>query len=443
MLPLLLATALTLTPCKPPGAAEEVRCGKLTVFENRAARAGRTIDLNVVVLPALDPNGRREPFFELTGGPGLAETDAVELYTTELRSYRAHRDVVLVDQRGTGASNGLQCPDTRTPLAIATGEMFPLDYVRRCRDELAKHADLRFYTTPIAMDDLDDVRAALGYETIDLFGLSYGTRAAMVYARQHPEHVNRIVLTGVVPVWATMPLYHTPHAQRALDILLDDAARDFPNLRTRFRELIDRLRRQPAQVTYEGATATLTAPIFAEQIRNLMYVPLFTRQLPKMLDAAARGDFAPLLKQIVRPRPPVADGMYLSVTCAEDTARIDPEEAKRVTAGTYFGDYRVAQQRRACAEWPRGALPANYWDDVRVAAPVLILSGYRDPVTTPVWADAVAQQLPHARVVLIPRSAHLPVGLSHLECLDDKLVVPFLDGVDLDKLDASCVDTMK
>src|SRR4051794_39213522 len=133
MLPLLLAATLTLAPCKPPGAAEEVRCGKLTVFENRAARAGRTIDLNVVVLPALDPNGKRPPLFELTGGPGLAGTGSAEVYTSDLRFYRAHRDIVLVDQRGTGASNALRCADDRTPLAAGTGEMFPLDYVRRCR----------------------------------------------------------------------------------------------------------------------------------------------------------------------------------------------------------------------------------------------------------------------------------------------------------------------
>src|SRR5947199_3907637 len=112
MLAVLLATQLALSPCKPAGVAETLQCGKLTVFEDRAARAGRTIDLNVVVLPALDANGKRPPLFELTGGPGLAGTGGAGLYTTELRSYRAHRDVVLVDQRGTGASNGLQCIDT-------------------------------------------------------------------------------------------------------------------------------------------------------------------------------------------------------------------------------------------------------------------------------------------------------------------------------------------
>src|SRR4029079_3336240 len=188
MLAILFAAQLALSPCKPQGAVETVQCGKLTVFENRAAKSGRTIDLNVVVLPALDWKGKHAPFFEIpgargtpaefvgiAGAPGQAATRVVGLYTGELRSYRAHRHVVLVDQRVTGASNPLVCADDSAPLAAALREMFPLDLMRRCRDAASKHADLRFYTTPLAMDDLDDVRAALGYDKIDLFGLSYGS----------------------------------------------------------------------------------------------------------------------------------------------------------------------------------------------------------------------------------------------------------------------------
>jgi pimeloyl-ACP methyl ester carboxylesterase len=431
MLAILFAAHLALSPCKPPRVADTLQCGKLTVFENRAAKNGRTIDLNVVVLPALDPHDKRPPLFDLEGGPGHAASAAAGLYAGPLRAYRAHRDIVLVDQRGTGGSNPLDCKDGRTPLAAALGEMYPLDYVRRCRDALSKIADLRFYTTPMAMDDLDDVRAALGYDKIDLFGLSYGTRAALVYARQHPQHVNRIVLMGVTPVWAAMPLYHSANAQRALDLM---------GLSDRVAAVMKRL---PAKVTYHGETATLRPEIFAEQIRKLMYTPLMQREIPRIVDAAAKGDFEPLLRVIVHTDSGGADGMYLSVTCAEDTPRIDPAEAKRLTAGTLFGDYRIVQQRRACAEWPRASLPANYWDDVTAAAPVLMLSGRRDPVTPPAWAEAVAKKLPHARNVVIAEHAHVPIGLTHLECLDDQLIIAFLDGADLEKLDAACVDTMR
>ncbi|HEY6136788.1 MAG TPA: alpha/beta hydrolase [Thermoanaerobaculia bacterium] len=435
MLAILFAAQLALSPCKPQGSAETLQCGKLTVFENRAAKSGRTIDLNVVVLPALDPKNKREPFFEIAGGPGQAATRVVGLYTGDLRSYRAHRDVVLVDQRGTGASNPLVCADDSTPLAAALREMFPLELMRRCRDAASKHADLRFYTTPLAMDDLDDVRAALGYDKIDLFGLSYGSRAALVYARQHPEHVNRIVIGGVTPVWAKLPLSHASAAQRALDLMVADA----PALRG---QLAAAMKRLPAKVTYKGESGTLTAPVFAEHLRRLLYLPLTAREIPKIAEGAARGDFMPLLRTVVGTPPSVADGLYFSITCAEDTLGIDPAEAQRLTAGTLFGDYRVAQQRRVCAEWPRASLPENYWDDVRVDAPVLMLTGWRDPVTPPAWAAAVAQTLPHARNVVIKLGAHVPVGLSNIECWDE-LVLGFLDGADLDTLDTSCVDTMR
>src|ERR1051325_6338669 len=143
MLAILFAPQLALSPCKPQGSAETLQCGKLTVFENRAAKSGRTIDLNVVVLPALDPKGKREPFFEIAGGPGQAATRVVWLYTGELRSDRAHRAGVLVRYGGTGASNPLVCQDDSTPLAAALREMFPPDLMRRCRDAASEQADLR------------------------------------------------------------------------------------------------------------------------------------------------------------------------------------------------------------------------------------------------------------------------------------------------------------
>ncbi|MGI8819581.1 MAG: alpha/beta hydrolase, partial [Chthoniobacterales bacterium] len=169
-----------LRPCRLPGIDEALLCGRLTVFENRQSRVGRTIDLNVVVLPALDPNKKEEPLFDLAGGPGAASTEGAPFYAGEGKEYRRHRDVVLVDQRGTGESNGLKPAARRkTPQDFLT-EMYPVDYVERLRQTLEPRADLTQYTTSIAMDDLDDVRRWLGYERINLFGLSYGTRAALV-----------------------------------------------------------------------------------------------------------------------------------------------------------------------------------------------------------------------------------------------------------------------
>ena len=168
-----------LKPCRLEGIGEELFCGKLTVFENRETHTGRTIDLNIVVLPAFDQKTKAEPLFDLAGGPGASSADGAGFYAGPGKDYRRRHDVVCVDQRGTGKSNRLAIPREKTP-SYYLSEMYPIDYVREMRHALEQRADLTKYTTSIAMDDLDDVRAWLGYDKINLFGLSYGTRAALV-----------------------------------------------------------------------------------------------------------------------------------------------------------------------------------------------------------------------------------------------------------------------
>src|SRR5262245_53902021 len=268
--------------CRLPGIKEELLCGKLTVFENRKTRTGRTIDLNIVVLPAFDQKTKGEPLFDLAGGPGVASTSGATFYATEGKEYRRRHDVVLVDQRGTGNSNRLSIPHEKTPESDLT-EMYPVDYVMRMRDALQQHADLTQYTTSIAMDDLDDVRAWLGYDRINLFGLSYGTRAALVYLRQHPEHVRSVILAAVAPTDLKMPLHHAESGARAMDLLLTECEKDpachaaFPQIRDDWKNVLAQLEKQAARVEYsppdKPATTTveIRRDVFAEKIRSWMY----------------------------------------------------------------------------------------------------------------------------------------------------------------------------
>src|SRR5437762_4214981 len=207
-----------LKPCRLPGIGEALLCGKFTVFENRQTCTGRTIDLNIVVLPAFDQKTKAEPVFDLAGGPGVASTAGATFYATEGKEYRRRHDVVLVDQRGTGKSNRLAIPQKKTAQHYLR-EMYPVDYVREMRHTLEQRADLAKYTTSIAMDDLDDVRAWLGYDRINLFGASYGTQAALVYMRRHPENVRSAILLAVAPPDLKMPLHHSESAARAMDLL--------------------------------------------------------------------------------------------------------------------------------------------------------------------------------------------------------------------------------
>jgi pimeloyl-ACP methyl ester carboxylesterase len=444
-----------LKPCRISGTDEELFCGKLTVFEDRKKRAGRTIDLNIVVLPAFDQKTKAEPVFDLAGGPGVASTGGATFYATEGKEYRRRHDVVLVDQRGTGTSNRLSIRQEKTAQSDLR-EMYPVDYVTRMREALQQRADLKQYTTSIAMDDLDDVRAWLGYDRINLFGLSYGTRAALVYLRQHPEHVRTITLVGVAPTYLRMPMYHAQAAERAMNLLLDQCEHDakcgevFPRLRDDWMKVLADLQAAPARVQYKPSgdksspvTVEIQRDVFAEKIRNFLYGRDKASKIPLIVHEAANGNFVPFLRQAIGPSITdiIADGMYLCVTCAEDVPFIDQAEATKLNADNPFGNYRIVQQTRACGIWPRSDIPADFREPVRSSVPALIFSGNFDPVTPPQRGEEVARYLSNSRHVIVPQAAHGIDGVTNVDCLD-KIILEFIEKADAKDLDVSCVERM-
>src|SRR5438874_1920312 len=443
-----------LKPCRVEGVNDELLCGKLTVFENRQTRTGRTIDLSLVVLPALDQKAKAEPLFDLAGGPGASSADGAGFYAGPGKEYRRRHDVVCVDQRGTGKSNRLAIPRQKTPQYYLS-EMYPVDYVREMRQALEKRADLTKYTTSIAMDDLDDMRAWLGYDRINLFGLSYGTRAALVYLRQHPEHVRSAILLAVAPTDLKMPLHHAESGARAMDLLLNECERDpachaaFPQIRDDWKNVLAQLEKQPARVECSPpdksapTTVAIRRAVFGEKIRSWMYGPDKAARIPLIVHHAAGGDFVPFLKEAIGPSIPdfVAEGMYLSVTCAEDVPFINPEEAARLTAGNPFGNYRVFQQTSACGMWPRGEIPTDFLEPVSSNAPVLIFSGNMDPVTPPKYGEEVVKHLRNSRHIIIAEAGHGDDGLKDPGCVD-RIAIEFLGKGDARNLDASCVEGM-
>jgi pimeloyl-ACP methyl ester carboxylesterase len=443
-----------LNPCRLTGIDEELFCGKLPVFENRETRTGRTIDLNIVLLPAFDQKTKAEPLFDFAGGPGASSADGAGFYAGPGKEYRRRHDVVCVDQRGTGKSNRLAIPRQKTPQYYLS-EMYPMDYVNEMRRALEKRADLTKYTTSIAMDDLDDVRAWLGYDRIDLVGLSYGTRAALVYMRRHPEHVRSAILLGVAPADLKMPLHHAESGARAMDLLLSECEQDaachaaFPQIRDDWTNALAQLEKQPARVEYSPSGNSAPTPVeiqrdvFAEKIRSWMYGRDKAARIPLIVHHAAAGDFGPFLQQAIGPSIPdfVADGMYLSVTCAEDVPFINQEEAAKLNAGNPFGNYRVFQQTRACSMWPQGKIPSNFLEPVHSDAPVLIFSGNFDPVTPPTCGEEVATHLPNSRHIIIPKAGHGVDGLADPGCID-RIAIEFLDKGDARNLDVSCVERM-
>jgi pimeloyl-ACP methyl ester carboxylesterase len=441
-----------LHPCTSDEGPTDAYCGALTVYEDRQAAAGRTIDLHIVLLPGLSADAAPDPLFFLAGGPGQGAAQLVPYIRDAFRQIQVHRDIVFVDQRGTGESNPLECDPDDESLAAMNA---PVEAVlRRLRTCLAGYdADPALYTTPVAIDDLDDVRAFLGYERINLYGGSYGTRAALVYLRRHEAHVRAAVLDGVAPTDMRLPMFFARDAQRALDRLLADCEADaacgakYPDLAARTRALFEHLEAAPVPArlvhprTGVAEDVRVDARFLAGAVHGALYSALTSSMVPELLVRAESGDFQGMLALALLNESgaeQMALGMQMSVICAEDAPRIRPQEAERASAGTVFADHLFAGQMEACAFWPTGDVPEGYYDPVVSDVPVLLLSGDVDPVTPPSWADAVASHLSHARHVIAPATGHGVVGTG----CGQRMIRDFIAAGTVEGLDASCVAGM-
>ena len=305
--------------------------------------------------------------FFLAGGPGQGAAKLARMVREMFRRVQTDRDIVLVDQRGTGKSNPLNCESDDDSLkTFNEPEAAGLDRLKKCMS--GYDADLTLYTTTIAMDDLDDVRAHLGYDRINIYGGSYGTRAGLVYMRQHGDRVRAAVLDGVAPTNMRLPLYFPRDVQRALDLLVKDCENDepcrttYPNLGQRIRDLMERLRRDPPLVkvthprTGETGEVRLEPRLVANVIASTLYSPLVSALIPAVVARAEQNDFQGMLALATLGdggEPNMSIGMQLSVICAEDAPRVTAEDAEKESKGTLFGEYVMRNQRLACEFWPQ------------------------------------------------------------------------------------------
>jgi pimeloyl-ACP methyl ester carboxylesterase len=438
-----------LKPCTGDDAPTDAYCGTVRVFENRATKQGRQIDLNVVVLPALSPDSQPDPVFFLAGGPGQGATKLARVVREMFRRLQTNRDIVLVDQRGTGKSNPLECQvDDDSLKAFNEPEAVGLERLKKCMS--GYDADLSLYTTTIAMDDLDDVRAYLGYERINIYGGSYGTRAGLVYMRQHGDRVRAAVLDGVAPTNMRLPLFFARDVQRALDLLVRDCENDepcrkaHPNLGQRIRDLMARLRRDPPLVkvthprTGETGEIRLEARLVANVMAMTLYSPLASALIPAVVARAEQNDFQGMLALASMGdagEPNMSVGMQLSVICAEDAPRVTAEDAVKESEGTLFGEYVMRNQRLACEFWPRGRVEPAFYEPITSNIPTLVLSGELDPVTPPVWGEQIAKTLPASTHIVLPGTGHTAGGTG----CGIRIIRNFIEKGTTEGLDTSCV----
>jgi pimeloyl-ACP methyl ester carboxylesterase len=443
------------SPCQlsAPGLETSLKaeCSKLKVFEDQVNRSGRQIELNLAVIPAVSRSAAPDPIFFLAGGPGEAATQSYPLISSAFQLINQKRAIVLVDQRGTGGSNYLTCAgftgeqetESSDPQAIQSE-------LKKCLAEL--DADPTLYTTAIAMQDLDQVRQALGYQKINLYGASYGTRPALAYARQYPEHVRSIILDGIAPPNWTLGPSVPGNAQRALDMLFARCAADtdcqavFPNIEIEFNDLLKQISEKPIQVSLthpvsgEPTQFTLDRDTFVNLVHTTTYSSESTALLPLMIHTAhERGDFtqfaALALSNYDTLSNSISPGMRFSVICAEDVPYFDKEES---TPG-YLGDFFTRTFETICKTWPIAQLPEDFKQPVYSTAPALLLSGEADPVTPPANGELAAQSLPNSLQIVVPGQGHIVI---YRGCIP-KIAAAFIENGSTKGLDTACVQDIE
>ena len=389
-----------LAPCMLEGVSEQARCGAIRVPEDPSYPQGRQLEIHFAILPAKGGDPMPDPIVPLLGGPGEDAISDASVFADRFAALRDRRDLLLVDQRGTGRSAPLYC-DLHAGADAATSlrHLFPAAGARHCLDASSVHADLRQYTYAHVAHDLEQVRRALGYGPLNLSGGSYGTRAALVYLRAYPRSVRTAYLGSVVPLDVATPLTMARSAdavrERVFRACEGDAACSaaFPRLRHEFAAIDARLSAGEVRVELpaHAGTATLTRGRVAEWFRARTYRPADAAELPWLVHQAYTGNWSPIVEGILEGARNSASaldfGLFLAVTCREDVAFIDEPAIARETRGTFLGDYRVRQQQAACAGWPRDPLPEDYRAQVRTGIPTMFVSGDSD-AASPLWFTA-------------------------------------------------------
>src|SRR5690348_5307764 len=418
---------LTFAPCelgqRDSAATTAAFCAPFRVPENWDHPDGRQIELKLAIVRSDAELAERDLVVMLAGGPGQAATEVYPRAAAGFSSLLKHRNLVLLDQRGTGSSHPLSCKESPTDFDTAAVSEIDLDKVRAltrdCVAEITKNADPAQYTTTAAVRDLEALREALGAPEFDLVGVSYGTRVAQQYLARYPDGVRSIVLDSAVPNDLVLG---SEFAQNLDDALKKQfagctqtpaCAKAFGDPYAKLYQLRDALAAKPVDIelrhprTFNTEKKPLTALTLAALVRMFAYSAETSALLPLAIERALGGDYAPLVAQSEILSDELADlkgnGMQLSVICAEDADLLAPRpEDEHLILGDALERVLLAQ----CAIWPRGSRPADFHKTVRSDKPVLVLGGELDPVTPPRYGEAIVKGLPNSRLLIAKGQGH-------------------------------------
>lgn len=451
--------SLELKPCElgqpHSGLSTAAWCAPFDVPEDREHPQGRHIAMRLAVIRSAAQVPANDMVVFIAGGPGQSATEGYPAIAPALGAVLAHRNVLLLDQRGTGGSHPLSCRDDEPGKPGGAEETHGFDAAavrretQRCLDQLSTDADVRFYTTTDAVADLEDARHALGSPKFDMLGVSYGTRVAQQYAMRYPGSLRTLTLDGVVPNSLILGEDFAVNLDDALKAQFarctsDDACRSrFSDPYQTLYQLRDALRANPHKVSfrdpqnYATVQRVLSDYALATVVRMFAYSPETAALLPLSIDAAAHGDVGPLLGQAKLLTGDLGDtmdgGMQYSVICSEDADLLHsrPQDKELI-----LGDTMIEAFRAACSVWPHGKRPADFHEPLKSPVPALLMSGQFDPVTPPRYGEDVLKGLPAGRHVVLKGQGHNVVARSCMPRLLDQ----FIDTADAKGLDAGCLD---
>lgn len=450
-----LAQSLELSDCRisaGPGAPSmKARCGSLSRPLDPAGGVPGEIELRVAVVAALNLTPQRDPLVPIAGGPGQGSIEFYSSYSGAFENVRRDRDILLVDQRGTGDSSPMDCP---VDDELVEGQYSPeltVEYTRDCLRQLP--FDPRFFTTSVAVADLEAVRVALGYPSLNLYGVSYGSRVAQHFARRYPESTRTIILDGVVPPQISLGPEIATESQRAVDNVLARCAEDgacsesFPDIQAAFDGVVTALRKSPVAVDVpHPTTGRIERRLFGQSelavaIRLLAYHPSSIALLPLLIHEAKGGNFAPLASQYmmteITMRDALSMGMHNAVMCTEDIPFFNANTIDRDgIAASYMGAMQLKALEAICSVWPAGPIDPDFKTPLATDLPVLLLSGDADPITPPRYAEMAGERFSNARHLVGRQQGHgqISVGCTR------RLVADFVDAADPSAVDPACLE---
>jgi pimeloyl-ACP methyl ester carboxylesterase len=439
----------------------EAQCGTLRVYENRAARSGRMLDLNIVVIKAQSDDPASDPIFYLAGGPGDAATEDARRQQFPFSLSQNH-DLVFVDQRGTGGSNRVLIPDDQPDLSGLSPEEMDAQakaWIAKVLREI--DMDPQFYTTSVAMDDLDEVREALGYDKINLVGYSYGATAAQYYLRQHEAHVRTMALGGsslldipVFELWAH-------NSQRALDLIFDRCQADarchtaFPDLREEFETLLVRLAAEPVTENFsnssdqQSASVTFTTDFFAAVLRYMTKDAKDHAILPLLIHRAYKeNDWKGFTQFVANHGGPEWWGNQIMehvIRCSEKWAAFDPVAVAQLSEGSYLAGWDLSlahNQALSCKYTPRGEIPEGMAPQPGSQVPVLILNGEVDPIDPPENMAGAAELWPNSLSLVAPYQGHSFSDMNAISCWFS-ILNEFIQSGSVDGLHTACMQNIQ